>query len=292
MQAEWSHLNRADSWLTELQAMFLDGHFIVEQTVRNRCKRWLNFNGTAGIWRRSCIDEAGGWQHDTLTEDTDLSYRAQLKGWKFLYLPTVHCKGELPSTMTAFLGQQHRWTKGLIQTAKKLLPRILVSQVPWKIKLEAWFHLTAPVMYLVMFLVTAIAWPAMFLATPFTDQTELAVTVGLATLLLGTFGAATFYTASQCVQGKSLWSTLLKIPLLMALGVGICAVNARAVVEALLGVRSPFVRTPKFGSRGDCDSDQTTSRRASELSRRAGGVAHRRGSCMRASCSAFSGLSP
>ena len=130
VQAEWSHLNRGDSWLTELQAMFLDGHFVVEQAVRSRCGRWFNFNGTAGVWRRSCIDEAGGWQHDTLTEDTDLSYRAQLKGWKFLYLPTVRCNGELPATMTAFLGQQHRWTKGLIQTAKKLLPRILFSRAP------------------------------------------------------------------------------------------------------------------------------------------------------------------
>ena len=150
--------------------MFLDGHFVVEQAVRSRCRRWFNFNGTAGVWRRSCIDEAGGWQHDTLTEDTDLSYRAQLKGWKFLYLPTVRCDGELPATMTAFLGQQHRWTKGLIQTAKKLLPRILFSRAPLKVKLEAWYHLTSPIMYLVMFLVTAIALPAMFLATPFTDQ--------------------------------------------------------------------------------------------------------------------------
>jgi len=261
VQTEWSHLNRADSWLTELQAMFLDGHFIVEQTVRSRCQRWFNFNGTAGVWRRSCIDDADGWQHDTLTEDTDLSYRAQLKGWKFLYLPTVRCDGELPSTMTAFLGQQHRWTKGLIQTAKKLLPRILFSRAPLKVKLEAWFHLTSPVMYLVMFLVTGIALPAMFLATPLTDQAELALAVGLGTLLLGTAAAATFYVVSQRVQGFPLGRTLLKIPLLMALGIGISAINARAVVAALLGLRSPFVRTPKFGARGDCDPDSTPSRR-------------------------------
>ena len=261
VQAEWSHLNRADSWLTELQAMFLDGHFVVEQAVRGRCQRWFNFNGTAGVWRRSCIDAAGGWQHDTLTEDTDLSYPAQLKGGKFLYLPTVKCNGELPSNMTAFLGQQHRWTNGRIQTAKKLLPRILFSKVPWKIKLEAWFHLTTPVMYLVMFLVTAIALPAMFLATPFTDEPSLSLKVGLATLVLGTLAAAAFYVVSQRAQGFSIWTTLLKIPFLMALGIGICAVNARAVVEALLGFRSPFVRTPKFGARGDCDPDSTYSRR-------------------------------
>jgi len=261
VQTEWAHLNRADSWLTELQAMFLDGHFVVEQAVRSHCGRWFNFNGTAGVWRRSCIDEAGGWQHDTLTEDTDLSYRAQLKGWKFLYLPTVHCNGELPATMTAFVGQQHRWTKGLIQSAKKLLPRILFSRAPLKVKLEAWFHLTSPLMYLVMFLVTGIAFPAMFLATPFTDhQAGLVLAVELGTLLLGTMAAATFYIASQCVQGYSFWKTLFKIPLLMALGIGICAVNARAVIEALLGWRSPFVRTPKFGARGDCDPDQMSSR--------------------------------
>jgi cellulose synthase/poly-beta-1,6-N-acetylglucosamine synthase-like glycosyltransferase/Leucine-rich repeat (LRR) protein len=261
IQTEWAHMNRSESWLTELQAMFLDGHFIVEQAVRSRCGRWFNFNGTAGAWRRSCIDEAGGWQHDTLTEDTDLSYRAQLKGWRFLYLPTVHCNGELPSTMTAFVGQQHRWTKGLIQSAKKLLPRIIFSRAPLKNKLEAWYHLTSPIMYLVMFLVTGIAFPAMFLATPFTDQADLALGVGLGTLLLGTFGAATFYVVSQRVQGYSLVGTLFKIPLLMALGIGICAVNARAVMEALLGFRSPFVRTPKFGARGDCDPDQTPTRR-------------------------------
>src|SRR6202041_3313511 len=120
-------LNRSESWLTELQAMFLDGHFIVEQAVRSRCGRWFNFNGTAGVWRRSCIDEAGGWQHDTLTEDTDLSYRAQLKGWKFLYLPTIECPSELPVETYGFQVQQSRWAKGLTQVAMKLLPKILKS---------------------------------------------------------------------------------------------------------------------------------------------------------------------
>ncbi|HEV3343560.1 MAG TPA: glycosyltransferase [Pirellulales bacterium] len=265
VQAEWSHLNRADSWLTELQAMFLDGHFVVEQAVRSRCRRWFNFNGTAGVCRRSCIDDAGGWQHDTLTEDTDFSYRAQLKGWTFLYLPTVRCDAELPATMTAFLGQQHRWMKGLTQTAKKLFPRILFSRVPLKVKLEAWYHLTAPVMYVVMFLVAAVALPAMFFATPFTDRADLALKAGLATLLMGTCGAATFYVVSQCAQGFSFLRTLVKIPLLMALGIGLCAVNARAVLEALLGFRSPFVRTPKFGARGDCEPDRLTSRRRLRL---------------------------
>jgi cellulose synthase/poly-beta-1,6-N-acetylglucosamine synthase-like glycosyltransferase/Leucine-rich repeat (LRR) protein len=265
VQAEWSHSNRSDSWLTELQAMFLDGHFVVEQAVRSRSRRWFNFNGTAGVCRRSCIDDAGGWQFDTLTEDTDISYRAQLKGWTFLYLPAVRCDAELPSTMTAFLGQQHRWMKGLTQTAKKLLPRILFSRVPLRVKLEAWFHLTAPIMYLVMFLMAAVALPAMFFATPFTDQADLALEAGLATLLLGTCGAATFYVVSQRAQGFSLVAALLKIPLLMALGIGVCAVNARAVVEALFGFRSPFVRTPKFGARAAGDPDLPASRRRLRL---------------------------
>src|SRR5262249_53195592 len=145
--------------------------------------------------------------------------------------------------------------KGLIQCAKKLLPGILTSSVPWRVKLEAWFHLTSPVMYLVMLIVTALALPALFLATPFTDRQGLALTVGLSTLLLGTLAAATFYIVAQRAQGLPLGRTLLKLPVLMALGIGMCTVNARAVLEALLGWRSPFVRTPKFGSRGDCDPD-------------------------------------
>jgi cellulose synthase/poly-beta-1,6-N-acetylglucosamine synthase-like glycosyltransferase/Leucine-rich repeat (LRR) protein len=261
VQAEWSHLNRGESLLTEIQAMFLDGHFVVEQTIRSHRGRWFNFNGTAGVWRRRCIEDAGGWQHDTLTEDTDLSYRAQLNGWKFLYLPAVRCRGELPSTLTAFLGQQHRWTKGLIQTGKKLLPRILTSSAPWTVKLEAWFHLTSPVMYLVMLVVTAIAFPALFLATPFTDQAALGLTAGLATLLLGTVAAGTFYVVSQRAQGFPLGRTLLNLPVLMALGIGMCAVNARAVLEAFFGFQSPFVRTPKFGGRRDWDPGPSAPRR-------------------------------
>lgn len=261
VQAEWSHLNRHQSLLTECQAMFLDGHFVVEQTTRSRNQRWFNFNGTAGVWRRTCIEAAGGWQHETLTEDTDLSYRAQLIGWKFLYLPTVQCGAELPSTMTAFLGQQHRWTKGLIQTSKKLLPRILTSSASWTVKCEAWFHLTSPLMYLVMFLVTAIALPALFLATPLAHSQGLALSLGLGTLVMGTLAAVTFYVVSQRAQQISVGRTLLKVPVLMALGIGMCAVNARAVLEALLGWHSPFVRTPKFGGRADCDVDPAVSRR-------------------------------
>ncbi len=247
VQAEWSHLNRERSLLTELQAIFLDGHFVVEQAVRSARGRWFNFNGTAGVWRRTCIEDAGGWQHDTLTEDTDLSYRAQLRGWRFLYLPTVRCPAELPATMTAFIDQQHRWTKGLIQTARKLVPRIVASRAPIGTKAEALIHLGAPLLYPLMFLLSAIALPAMFIPTPFTERPVVALGGGVV-FSIGALGAVVFYVVSQRLQGRPLFVTLLRVPLLMALGVGICAVNTRAVLEALAGLPSPFVRTPKVGS--------------------------------------------
>src|SRR3970282_1566803 len=131
------------SFLTEVEAILLDGHFILEHGGRSRSGVFFNFNGTAGMWRRRAIDEAGGWEHDTLTEDTDLSYRAQLKGWRFLYLLDVECASELPLRMNAFKAQQARWAKGLIQVGKKILPRVLRSNQPWHIKAEAVFHLTA-----------------------------------------------------------------------------------------------------------------------------------------------------
>ena len=148
VQARWDHINRCDSLLTRSQAIFLDGHFVIEHTARNRSDRWINFNGTAGVWRRQAILSAGGWHHDTLTEDVDLSYRAQLAGWRFIFLPRVGCPAELPPEINAFKSQQHRWTKGSIQTAKKLLPTLLRSNAPLRVKVEAFFHLTGPMVYL------------------------------------------------------------------------------------------------------------------------------------------------
>ena len=256
VQAEWRHLNRDESTLTQCQAMFLDGHFVVEQATRARTGRWFNFNGTAGLWRRSCIDQSGGWRHDTLTEDTDLSYRAQLDGWRFVYLPDVHADAELPSTMSAFLSQQHRWTRGLLQCAVKLMPRILFSKAPLRVKAEAWFHLTAPILYAVMFVLTALAVPATFVAVPLSQlRGASAWALGTAVLLGGTLAAAVFVLIAQRAAGQSLWRTLVRLPALMALGVGMSAVNTRAAVGALLGVRSPFVRTPKFGGRSDSEAD-------------------------------------
>ena len=150
VQARWGHLNQDYSLLTKIQAILLDGHFVLEHGGRNRSGCFFNFNGTAGLWRRTAIDDAGGWQHDTLTEDLDLSYRAQLRGWKFLFLPNLVTPAEVPVEMNAFKSQQHRWAKGSIQTCRKVLPYLLQSDLPVKVKAEAFFHLTANFNYLLM----------------------------------------------------------------------------------------------------------------------------------------------
>ena len=156
VQGRWTWVNRTISNLTQVEAILLDGHFVIEHGGRHLSGRFFNFNGTAGMWRRTAIDDAGGWQHDTLTEDTDLSYRAQLRGWKFIYDPNIECPSELPVEMNAFKTQQARWAKGLIQTAKKLLPAIWRSPQPLYIKLEATFHLTANLAYPLMVLFSVI----------------------------------------------------------------------------------------------------------------------------------------
>jgi cellulose synthase/poly-beta-1,6-N-acetylglucosamine synthase-like glycosyltransferase len=248
VQTRWAHLNRDESLLTEIQALCLDGHFIIEQPARARSGRWFNFNGTAGVWRRSCIDDAGGWEHDTLTEDTDISYRAQLRGWTFRYLTGVTCPAELPTTVAALVSQQHRWNKGLMQTAVKLLPTIRRSDVPWRAKLEVMFHLTSPLPYVAMFVLTVLAPLAFAIGLPATGiSPSLAVGLGVGCLGLGTLAAGVFYVASQRAQRRSLLATILRLPALMAVGVGISVVNTRAVLEALRGQQSPFVRTPKAG---------------------------------------------
>ncbi|MHC4106668.1 MAG: cellulose synthase family protein [Planctomycetota bacterium] len=264
VQTRWAHLNRGDSLLTEIQAMFLDGHFIVEQTAREQNGRWFNFNGTAGIWRRACVEDAGGWQHDTLTEDTDLSYRAQLCGWKFLYLPDICCPAEVPPTVSAFMNQQHRWNKGLIQTAIKMLPRIMASPAPWRTKLEAWFHLTCPIVHVAILMLVVLVVPAMFVTVPLKETNPVvSAALGVIILALGAMAACAFYVASQAAQGRSLGRTLLRLPALMAVGVGISVINSKAVVEALFGRQTPFVRTPKYNgaSAGDLDPLLTRRRR-------------------------------
>src|SRR3954468_7985878 len=163
VQTRWTHLNRDYSLLTRIEAILLDGHFILEHGARSRTGDFFNFNGTAGMWRRQAISDGGGWQHDTLTEDTDLSYRSQLKGWKFKYLQDVECPAELPIEMTAFKTQQARWAKGLIQVGKKILPKVFSSDVPRHIKMEAWYHLTANLSYPLMIVLSTLLMPAMII---------------------------------------------------------------------------------------------------------------------------------
>ena len=249
VQACWDHLNRDDSLLTQSQAIFLDGHFLIEHTARNRSGRWMNFNGTGGVWRRDAIESAGGWQHDTLTEDVDLSYRAQLAGWRFIYLPQVACPAELPPEINAFKAQQHRWTKGSIQTAKKLLPTLLRSNAPPCVKTEAFFHLTSPLVYLYITTMALLFYPAMSLnLRSVEDGTLGAVVFGLSLFALGTASASVFYMVSQREKGRSMVSTIVRLPVLMSVGIGIALNNARGCIEALIGHDSAFVRTPKYSS--------------------------------------------
>jgi len=247
VQACWAHLNRDHSLLTRGQAVFLDAHFLIEHAARHRSGRWLNFNGTAGIWRRTAIESAGGWQHDTLSEDVDLSYRAQMAGWRIEFLPRVQCPAELPPEIDAFRSQQHRWTKGTIEAAKKLLGPILRSRAPWPVRLEAVVHLTNPVTYPLMLMLLLLIGPAFVLPVrPGVDNAVIGGIMSGSLLLLATCSAGTFFVAGQRQRRRSLAAAVAEVPLLIAVGVGLAVSNSVAVIEALLGRRTPFVRTPKF----------------------------------------------
>jgi cellulose synthase/poly-beta-1,6-N-acetylglucosamine synthase-like glycosyltransferase len=245
VQTRWTHINRNYSFLTEVEAILLDGHFVLEHSGRARSGVFFNFNGTAGVWRSRAIEEAGGWQHDTLTEDTDLSYRAQLKGWKFIYLQDVECPAELPVEMTAFKTQQARWAKGLIQTGKKILPRVLKSDVPLHTKIEAWYHLTANLSYPLMIVLSVLLLPAMIIR--FYQGWFQMMYIDLPLFLASTFSISSFYLVSQKELFPRKWPrALLYLPFLMALGIGMTITNSRAVLEALVGKQSAFARTPKY----------------------------------------------
>src|SRR5580698_2303334 len=245
VQTRWTHINRNYSFLTEVEAISLDGHFVLEHSGRARSNVFFNFNGTAGVWRRCAIDDAGGWQHDTLTEDTDLSYRAQLKGWKFIYLQDVECPAELPVEMTAFKTQQARWAKGLIQTAKKILPRVLRSDAPLHTKIEAWYHLTANLSYPLMIVLSVLMLPAMIIR--FYQGWFQMLFIDLPLFMASTFSISSFYLVSQReLFPKSWYKTFLYLPFLMSLGIGLTITNTKAVLEALFGIKSAFARTPKY----------------------------------------------
>jgi cellulose synthase/poly-beta-1,6-N-acetylglucosamine synthase-like glycosyltransferase len=250
VQTRWDHMNRNQSLLTRAQAIFLDGHFMVEHVARNRSGRFINFNGTAGIWRKKAIDDAGGWQHDTLTEDMDLSFRAQLRGWQFVFLPEVLAPAELPPEMVSFKHQQHRWTKGQVQTSIKLLPSILKAPLPLYIKIEALFHLTCTAVYIPAIILSLILFPVWNVDPELFRSPGKLIPLAIASFFgLLTCSAGSFYMLSQKAVGRSTFTTMLMVPLLMALGMGIAVINAVAVIEGLFGSRdTEFVRTPKYGS--------------------------------------------
>ncbi len=244
IQTRWGHLNRGYSLLTRVQAMFLDGHLLLEQTARSRSGRFFNFNGTAGLWRKTCIQEAGGWQHDTLTEDLDLSYRAQLAGWKFVFLTDVVTPAELPVDMNGFKSQQHRWTKGSIQTCKKLLPTIWRSELPLVIKLEATGHLTSNFAYLLLACLCVLLHPA----TGGPQGWLRTFLIDVPIFLTASMSVAIFYICAQRELHPRTWMReMLLLPCLLALGVGLSLNNARAVLEAVFNHESDFARTPKYG---------------------------------------------
>jgi cellulose synthase/poly-beta-1,6-N-acetylglucosamine synthase-like glycosyltransferase len=250
VQTRWEHLNRDSSLLTRGQAILLDGHFQIEHTARHRAGRFFNFNGTAGIWRREAIVSAGGWQADTLTEDMDLSYRAQLQGWKFIFLPEITAPAELPMEMNAFKAQQFRWAKGAVQTGKKLLPRIWRSPFPLRIKLEATFHLTNAYAHLFIALFTLMLFPV-FMIRGITDLglgTWQVVLIDFPLFILATASASAFYVASQRELYPDWKRVFHFLPFLTALGVGMSLSNAKAVLEGLFGGRGVFERTAKHGS--------------------------------------------
>jgi cellulose synthase/poly-beta-1,6-N-acetylglucosamine synthase-like glycosyltransferase len=252
VQTRWGHINEDYSLLTKIQAILLDAHFVLEHGGRNRGGCFFNFNGTAGIWRREAIVDAGGWQHDTLTEDLDLSYRAQLRGWQFIFLPDHVAPAELPVEMNAFKSQQHRWAKGSIQTFLKLMPRILHSDLPLRVKAEAFFHLSANFNYPLMCVLSLLMAPSMVIRYNMGWYEMLLIDVPL--FFAATASVANFYMVCQRELYPHTWTERLRfLPLLMSIGIGLAVNNTKAVFEALFHKPSAFERTPKYHIEGRSD---------------------------------------
>jgi cellulose synthase/poly-beta-1,6-N-acetylglucosamine synthase-like glycosyltransferase len=256
VQARWGHLNPEASFITRAQHLGIDSHFGIEQGARAWNNLFMNFNGTAGLWRRQAIDDAGGWEHDTLTEDMDLSYRAQLAGWKPFYLTDLVVPAEIPEDINAFKSQQFRWAKGSIQTAMKLLPRVLRSPCTFAAKVQAAFHMMGYLIHPAMVAQAIFSLPWVltlsFAALPMTAS------VFFILIILSAIAPAILCASAQCALNPHGWRKLSLIPLLTALGVGIAISNTRAVAEALIRRDTPFIRTPK---RGDSHQKSYTTRR-------------------------------
>jgi cellulose synthase/poly-beta-1,6-N-acetylglucosamine synthase-like glycosyltransferase len=244
VQARWTHLNRNESLLTRVQALFLDAHFAVESAARNFGGRFFNFNGTAGIWRRAAIEEAGGWSSSTLTEDLDLSYRAQLEGWEFVFLNDVEVPGELPAALSGFQDQQHRWAKGSIQTARKLLGTIGRSGLRARVKSEAMFHLTNNSAYLFTVLLALLIVPSMLVR--YRHGLAWMFAIDLPLFVASTGSVLLFYAEGQRWAGRQR-PPLRELLAVLPVGVGMSLRNAVAVIEGLLEEGGHFKRTPKVG---------------------------------------------
>ncbi|MCF8259892.1 MAG: glycosyltransferase family 2 protein [Melioribacteraceae bacterium] len=243
VQTRWEHLNEDFSILTKIQALALDGHFVIEQTVRNRAGFFINFNGTGGVWKKSAIEDAGNWHDDTITEDLDLSYRAQLKGWKFIFLRDFTTPAELPSEINALKAQQFRWTKGAIETAKKLLPMVWSSKISLRIKMQSTFHLTNNIVFPFILLAGILNVPLIFIknAGPYDNFFNF-----MSIFVLAFISSFLFYLYGQKEIYPNWRKKIVLFPVFMAGSMGLAVNNSRAVVEGLMNKKSEFVRTPKY----------------------------------------------
>lgn len=256
VQTRWGHLNREYSLLTRLQAFGLNTHFFVEQNGRSSAGHFLNFNGTAGVWRKTCIADAGGWKADTLTEDLDLSYRAQLKGWQIYYVSEAVAPAELPVDMSAIKSQQYRWTKGAAETSKKLLPKVWRSKLPFPTKFHATFHLLNSVIFICIVLTAVLSVPVLFIRNLSSDWHVL---INISSIfLLGYVFLIIFYWNGFKEEKQNFWSTLKEfvpqIFMLLSVFLGLSIHNGIAVFEGFAGKKSPFVRTPKYNVTNKSDS--------------------------------------
>ncbi len=252
VQTRWEHLNKGYSLLTRVQAFALDAHFTVEQQGRNAGGYFINFNGTAGVWRRACIDDAGGWQSDTLTEDLDLSYRAQLKGWKFKYLEDVTSPAELPLAMSAIKSQQFRWTKGGAETGRKILSRIWKSNITLGQKLHGTAHLTSSLLFLMVLTCSVLSIPVLLIKNAEPAYAKYFMMMSFFLLSFISLGIFYFYSLYRRYETgrKTLKQLFSMFPIFLAITMGISLHNSIAVLEGLLGFKSPFIRTPKFNITG------------------------------------------
>jgi cellulose synthase/poly-beta-1,6-N-acetylglucosamine synthase-like glycosyltransferase len=247
VQARWGHLNRDHSLLTRVQALMLDGHHLVENRARFAAGWLFNFSGTGGIWRKVAIETSGGWQHDTITEDLDLSYRAQLAGWKFVYRKNVVTPAELPEDVSAFRAQQFRWAKGTVQCSRKLMKRIMTADLTVSQRIEAFFHMTPHFAYPLMVFLSLLLLPAVILMPATNPRMMLLIDLPLC---IGTTGSlAAFYAMAEVAQGRKRMDAMRQLPALLALGAGLAPHLTKAVIEGLSSMAGEFVRTPKKGIR-------------------------------------------